>query len=299
MSEPTEHHIVSRFYLRGFCDQELPHKFWVYRRGNPYPKHGSPKKTARLLQYNAFEMEDGKLDSATVETLLNIIETPASQIWERLHDRSYSIADEERMVVAEFIALAAARVPSVREALNDILDKDIRAVMEWQAAHFDELSESERLSYGMSTREDLDEVISTGKQVRFSLDQNSHIDSMIHALPELASVIFHMKWKFLHAPEGSVFVTSDNPVVRINPNNPTDFKGQDGFELPRIQVTFPINAKLMLLLMWEGSTGHMEITEKLVNEFNQRTAAFALHEVYSPRRITWLDEYFANQVASS
>jgi hypothetical protein len=94
-----------------------------------------------------------------------------------------------------------------------------------------------------------------GQQVRdFILDRRYRIevpnvvslDMVLRAAKELWPIVFHMRWKVLSVEGDHLFLTSDNPVIYVNPHASESW-GTALMDVG-IELTFPISPQKCLLL---------------------------------------------------
>jgi hypothetical protein len=292
MTGKTRQHYIPQFYLRGFLDPTCPQGqepyLWVYKKGRVIPRKRAPKNIAVESHFYSVETESGDKDS-TVEDLLARVESQTAPLWSRLDDRRRHLSDEERVIIAEFIACMSTRVPSIRTMMDGVTDQVSRMILKITAVHYDDLSDGQRQEIGLS-RDELAQAADSEK-LHFRGSQAFHVGTMLDVVPRLVPVIHKMNWAFLHPPQNSVYITSDRPVTLVNPHIPPHMGGA-GFGVRGVEVTFPINAHLCLFLTWEGPTVHLDIDENQITQINCRTAAFALEAVYAPTRLAWLNALF-------
>jgi Protein of unknown function (DUF4238) len=91
MSEPKNHHYVSRAYLAAFTDPNTPAGqepyLWVYERGEGTPYSRSPKKTAVKRHYYRVTHDDGTTDNA-LEDYLSRVESSAIPVLRTVKGRT-------------------------------------------------------------------------------------------------------------------------------------------------------------------------------------------------------------------
>jgi hypothetical protein len=90
-----------------------------------------------------------------------------------------------------------------------------------------------------------------------------------------------MSWQFLVAPEGSKFLTSDNPVFF--------FEGI-GLNKPQSEITFPVSSDIAIAAFVRGGfkEDFVTTTTHVLAEINRRTAHSATVEVYHSRSASWV-----------
>ena len=296
VTKRTRHHFIPQFYLRGFVDPSSPKDhvpyLWVYRRGQAEPQKRAPKNVAVISHFYSVDVEGVGRDSR-VEDLLSRIESEVAPICRRLRNSEDALSEEDRAALAKFIAWMYFRVPGVRETRDNVFDDLSQLILQMTDAHYEDFPPEQREAIGLS-REELKQAIS-GEERHFQASQAVHLWHTLRHAERFVPLFLKMNWAFLHSPQGSVFVTSDCPVVPLNPQLSTRVE-RVGIATPGVEVTFPVSAHLCLLLTWEGPTAYVDIGEHKVAQINSRTAELATREVYAPARLGWLDELFARDI---
>lgn len=295
MSKKPRQHFIPVFHLRGFVDRTCPPGqepyLWVYRNGQNTPFRRAPKNVAAQLHFYSVETPHDKRDYVA-EDLLSSIESRAARIWNRLADRDLCLSSEERGDVATFVASIAVRTPQMRAAINVPIDSVARQIIQLTVAHYGELTDMQRQQIGLS-RAELEEACAPGA-FRFEASQGVQVGTMLSVIPAVGRMVYDMNWALLHSPAGHPFVTSDSPVVLVNPSLPPSWPGGAGFAQPGVEITLPVDSHLAMLLTWEGAAGHRDLRASETAEINLRTVRAASNEVYSPARLDWLDEVFVS-----
>lgn len=119
------HHYVPQGYLRGFSCPSRGRQFvWVYdKRLGRIPTCKSVKSIAWAPTYYAQERDDGSRDTDTLEKGLAVnVDTKAAELIASLNHLSPQLEfdDQQRRLLAFFIGLSFARVPSFRGGARDL-----------------------------------------------------------------------------------------------------------------------------------------------------------------------------------
>ena len=104
----------------------------------------------------------------------------------------------------------------------------------------------------------------------------SHVDWIVR-------ILWDMKWKFLVAPPGGIFITSDSPAHWEDPTPRPPIYAGHGLAMEHVEVTCPISPRLCLLAGWNYRSGLYVAQSRQVREINNRTIGWSLAEFYSPR----------------
>ena len=73
---------------------------------------------------------------------------------------------------------------------------------------------------------------------------------MIENCNIFAPIIFDMNWQFATAPSGYSFITSDNPVILIDPNREQIMPSFMGWKNTNAELIFPINPEMCMKATW-------------------------------------------------
>jgi len=121
-----DQHFLSRFYLSGFCDPDVPAGHtpfvWTQTLQQSVWRRKSPKKLATTPDLYTFSKADGTKDQS-LEELLGKIETVVAPVIKRISSGASSILETERQNLALFVALAQLRVPAMHDNIGDFIGR--------------------------------------------------------------------------------------------------------------------------------------------------------------------------------
>jgi len=103
------------------------------------------------------------------------------------------------------------------------------------------------------------------KEYRVELTNAGHSKGILK-VDRLAKKIFEIQWLFLIAPQGTSFITSDNPCFTIAPG-----KIMNGLLSPIATVIFPLRPDLCIYMrpgMKSQTEHYMQLDEKEVRDIN-------------------------------
>ena len=171
---------------------------WVYdKRTGRTPTCKSVKSIAWALDYYAQEKDDGSLDTDTLEhNLATNIDTKAAELIAGLDHLAAQLTlnEEQRGLLAFFIALSLTRVPSFRDGVRNFYS---------QIAQYTAELVGPRIWPGPGSMPKLKAEAKEWVTLKHMIDGARHI----------ASSLVAKNWQFFRAPNGATFITSDNPVV--------------------------------------------------------------------------------------
>ena len=287
----AEHHYVPKFYLKKFCDPNTPEGqepyVWVAPKSGGEWKRRAPKNTGFETDLYSVTTKDEK-KSDEIEKLLSAVESRVARLYrDRLDRFEMPTTEDERVILTEFVALFVARSPFARTTLTQMADqmggmfrKMLASRPEVLERNMREFAEKKGEELKIST-EDMVRAI-RGDTVKWNVNQEFITQLSMTQLTKFSEVIFNMNWRFLVAPYGEYFVTTDSPAYwqDLTPR-PAFFRGH-GLAMTNVEVVLPLSRKLCFLARWERSSGVMVATVGQVREIINRTIAWSIQEVFSP-----------------
>lgn len=261
------HHYLPQGYLRGFATDEN------HIRVRPLDK-ARPSFTANVRNVGArshFNTLEDALEPDGFEKDLSQLEGSAIAIMRRLVSGELPIPEEDRELLAYFVALQAVRGPETRRNLDQLRAHMVRAeigmggrnnVSKWVKRHLGvepTAEEAERI---------WDEAVQQGgPPVKFS--NHWQIEHMLGMADEILPYIQMRPWSVVHFEKRALLV-SDAPVSLVSREDEGTFMGV-GF-MTAWGITFPLSRRCGLLMsdplpMVDGRS------EDEVNEIRQAIAA--------------------------
>ena len=136
-----DHHFVPRFLLAGFTDPDTPRGqepyTWVRYPDSPSWKKRAPQNLASETDYYAFTDDTGKKNHALEKEFSRIESSMAIILREKILKET-TVSNEEKGIVASFIALTMTRVPAHQDHLGNFMSKISHATWE---LHYDAMLE--------------------------------------------------------------------------------------------------------------------------------------------------------------
>jgi hypothetical protein len=219
--EKRNQHYIPQFYLNYFTDPNVPSLHspyvWVLNKKSESIKNKAPKNIAYEKGYNDIVDEDGNI-SSIVEDDFQEIESETSKVFKKIIKLRY-ISQEERLILSKFVLSMKQRVPKFKEIFKDAVDSgDIK-----------ELS-NDRFNFE-------------------NIPSDFMMDSVVRITHLMSHLLLRMDWSLLISPEGTSFITSDNPVIIRDPQN-QNMKFWGFSSSPLVQVTFPLTRQICLFGSW-------------------------------------------------
>jgi|GEM_PF-3998647 len=296
------HHILPRFYLDGFTDKEKVigdlSLLYQYERkmGNPNPVQ--PKNAAVSKHFYSFRDRDGSIITG-FEDILAKLEDDTAPLFRKIIARKSMLNPEEAAIFALFVMCMWLRTQRLRDIWH-------RLNIDFFEQHFIELAKDKDKFH----KKCLDCEKRTGKPLgkdfeylrKFVLSRNYDLKTnptlsmqfiTLH-VPELAEILHRMQWAFLSRTSEQAFLTSDNPVVVINPLHAVNYL-HAGLAQKDVEITFPLDSTMCFFAKWNCPRGFSVGPPALIRKINRRTACNARRFVYSPFQgdfiVKWLNEY--------
>jgi len=285
-------HIVSKCYLKAWCDPNTPRNhepfIWLISRDGSKKERRAPQNCLTKTDAYTVTFGDGKID-LRVESTLSQLERQFVDVQEKL-SASQPIDAHDRAYLAAFMATMHSRTDPFAEGMKDA----------WSRLHSMVKSVEEVIKRGdVETLRSSSIMPSEGHPV--SSEQVSHLIENARplaveaTLETAAPIIWRMRFAFLRAPEGSFFVTSDNPCVWFNPQAykmPPLYRGA-GLAMKDIEVTMPITPKVLAVVTHSPTAqGYFSVNDSVVQELNRRTVGFCDEQFVSNSAETqplWFD----------
>lgn len=284
------HHFVPQFYLRGFCDPEVPEGqepwIWVADFQEQRIERRAPKNVGKAANYYAFPgIEDA--GGEPPESILSKIESVSAPAVRRIiASENGKLEGQDRADLLFFVAVFVIRVPFFRQLVERFASNVAKTLMQVSANDPEYFAHSVREALKGKQNLTPDEIEDLRQWV---LDESKYTVraaptlSMMMGFESMLDTIYpifdQMKWAIVRAGDDLRFITGDTPVTWIDPTLPPPFCY--GLQARRIEVTFPVSPKVSLLGTWEGSETSIRATDPMVPEFNARRAFFADRYVYA------------------
>jgi hypothetical protein len=202
--DKRRHHYVPVTYLNGFAD--AAGKVAAYPKDEPVRVFKSkPDRIAFENYYYSQVTPEGLADNNTLEDLFSGVETA----WPALVD---DLAAGRRLGaragdLLEFITLLRVRVPAARDAVERFEAEAVRMTLR----HLDARGDLPAWPAGLDA-----------EKVVISIDPNRSLQAMPHLLKGLANLIERLGFEVVHNATPTDFITSDNPVIHYDPEQPSD-----------------------------------------------------------------------------
>jgi hypothetical protein len=278
MSEPRKHHYLPQFYLRGFSANGRSICQIGKRGGRAYIS--SIRDTAAIRDYHELD-NPGVEDPNAVERRLAQVEAQLAEGLARAIQRGVATPQTHANLI-ELVALLRVRVPAFKESIEASLQNVVRSV----GVMLERKGELPPIPKGLEDvlrMENLSITISNWKILEFMFK--------IAADRRLFHILAAMRPTVLRAPEGTLFLTCDQPVAVFHPTASARDAYGVGLADPATEVSVPLSSRVLLLLSWPTEpAADRDATIDEVVEFNRRTVIMADSLVFAPEASHWAVE---------
>jgi hypothetical protein len=245
-------------------------------------------KPENILVENHFytiTLKNGEKSLLIEDTLANIEGAYATIFRDKL-SKDELLTINERATVSIFIAALFLRTQPHREGTKNMFQRLKNSMEEWKK-QFETLPRNRRASSVMPSSGEsisLDEVSSYLANIN-----EEHSLNVLAQLPEVAQIIFDMKWSIWKA-EGVEFITSDDPVVLLRPESIKKYGvraigSQPGLLYKDVELTLPLSKDKLLLAGWIlEEDSYVSVEAKLVERMNGRTITRSSKKVITSSR---------------
>jgi hypothetical protein len=284
-------HIVSKCYLKAWCDPSTPKGqepyIWLISRDGSEKTRRAPHKS--LTKTNAYTVtfNNGEND-LRVETTLSQLEAKFVRIRQKISGK-HGLDQQDRAYLAAFMATMHSRTDPVANGLQEAWSKIGEMVKNME----DVIRRGDAAKFPRISPPGEGSPISSADTAY--LVENVRPLAVESALETAAPIIWRMSLAFVEAPKGSFFVTSDNPCVWFDPTayRRGPFDRGVGLAMKDIEITMPISPEVVAIVTHNpDARGYMRLTDAQVQELNRRTVAFCDEKFVSQSRATlpsWFD----------
>jgi hypothetical protein len=265
-------HTVPACYLENFADNDG--FVWVLDTKDKI-FDVKPKKILFENHFYRITLKNGE-KSLLIEDILANVEDAYILIFRNKIEKNLSLTDDERARVAIFVAALYLRTSPYRERLRGAFGTLRSRVEDWKR-QFETMGGESKKAMTASPSSGKDESISIDDLDKYLGNFNEHHSvHIIKQLPEIAQIIFSMKW-CIWRDANSNFVTSDDPVVLLRPESikkygPNVIGSRPGLLYKDTELTLPLSKDRLLLTGWNlNENSYMDVPDDIVQKINHRT----------------------------
>ena len=269
MNKPKRHHYLPKFYLEGFCNEEGG--LYIFDRKIKEIRCQKPLNTALQKDYYTFIDKDGE-KNLKIEEMLSQIEGDTKPIIEKLNNKE-KINNKEKEILSLFIGFLSTRTPSFQDMVDSSMKQLNEIIIDRTFPDKEKtIHQLEKIKTQKNENWDSEKLAEfiVSKRWNLEIKREASLDMMIKQAPKTAELFYDMNWIFIHAPAGSSFMTSDNPIILYEPNywgkkSPYGY----GIGTPGVGKLIPLSDKVALLLGDIGNvTLYVEKPSKVIRALN-------------------------------
>jgi hypothetical protein len=223
MPVPKRQHVIPRLHLQHFAGAEPKGHVWTYDAKTGKVYSATPENTAIGKHFYSVQSVNGATDTRLEDHLAGV-ESKAALIYEALLQGKLPTDPQQQSDFSTFLALMFVRTPAMRRMFGEIVGRGAQ-IMNYAYAS------NEKAFDGLIKRMEKEGVLDLNEERKKKLrkdmiDPSGYIVEIPkeHTLPalgaadKLAPILFRMKWSIV-LPGHGFFITSDNPLGRVNNYN--------------------------------------------------------------------------------
>jgi hypothetical protein len=263
MSEPRGHHLVARFYQRGFAKRSG--KAWqvnVLNRRTGEATLRNVENSFKRRDWNTVKTEDGELDFVVEKIFADHIDGPAAPSITALRDRRSPLDPQPDAALARFMAAQLTRGRMVRENLAGFVEQTSRQALRLVAQHYTDAHWQHAVG-GVPSPATVAALLDNENHVNLRPTTALLLDALLSPIDEMAELLSRRIWTLVEFDDSCLF-TGEHPVVHV-----TGASGGYGVATAE-QFHFPLSPSRTLLLShpWSGwlegrARGSMALAERL------------------------------------
>ena len=209
MSRAIRHHIVPRFFLRRFADDQRMLLVRNLKEGREF--EASPKRVAYELDYYTVDTAAGPSDA--IEQALSKGESLAAQALREIDAGAFPPSEQARGAISSFMAMQFVRGQDFRDMGDRAATGAMRMMGQVAASQPDYVRRVLPKALGREVTDDEVQGVIAGLEkadVTVKVAREQHIETMLHVANEAFPFFVKRKWFLV---EGKDFPTTDMPVV--------------------------------------------------------------------------------------
>jgi hypothetical protein len=256
---------------------------WVYEKGKQI-RRSRPELEACEKDFYSFE--DNGSRNVEVEEWFSRLEDKIAPIISDLAVARREPTPDEEAWLALFMGTMYTRTPLGRR-LSDEKFGPATAQMLKEAAGDPEKFREAYLSVDTGfpdeeTAEQVRQDILSGRGEALGSRDDFKLASIIEVGKTVADVLLTMGWRFVYAPDGQRFITSDNPFVsEVSEPGSNRIHFRVGANIPNAGVWFPLTQNLSLMMQKSLTPGVTTVSSSLAREMNKRVMICAERRIYA------------------
>lgn len=288
------HHYISKFYLEGFTARGSKDDYlWVMDKEQKKQWKAKPENAAH--QRDFYRVKIPGVEPDAVEKAFGKFENQAASIVERIIEKGALPKGEDFIILINFVALMAVRIPRYRRVFDGPLEEMNKFILKLITANperWETIKERmKRDGYEIDEKVSYEVMKCFVKRDKYSIkvSREWHIQNLLQSIDILIPLLLGRKWSLLIVKdEKDEFICSDSPVALVWTKPMPPFWGP-GFGMKNTELTMPLNRHIGLLASFEVEPQTLLAPKRAVAKLNSRTAMQAQRFIYSNKQIfIWL-----------
>lgn len=214
-----------------------------------------------LNEFYTLESEDGTKSDA-FELVLAGVEGKSASVFDAIEAGEWPLDDEHRGVMANFVALQMARLPSMRNVMDESMTQINQMMAQMTLASPEAFEKTLEAVSGQSATE-ADRAALRGALGEESwetmLTGAGFMDMMLEGIDEVLQPIYDMRWTLVTAERGE-FITSDQPVFHWR--HPTWPENRPWGLFTSERTHLPINRHQIMTMKFEFDDQNKLVTRR-------------------------------------
>ena len=269
-------HFIPASYLKLWVDPEFSTRksgfIWLYARDGSFVRKISPQNVFKERDFYTIVDKKGKRD-LYLEEKLSVIEGLYASLQKNKLCRMQSLDENEKQIIVVFVATLLARTAKKRQMARDnwgkLIENDDKWV-EWQKT----MSPKELKQKAKDDKRILDSLKKIGAP-SISLEEAKKIYE--HPIQEMMGIeveitsklLSNMNFTFFYTKHPRGFITSDSPVLLIDPELGKNGFSSLAFNSPTIEILCPLSPQLSIVFSHYGPNGYFQIEGLKMEEVNR------------------------------
>lgn len=281
----AQHHFIPQMYLRGFASDDDPERIFFYDRR--IADHGVTKRRIEDVcsQNNLYtlELKDGTKSDGLEQSFATVTEPIFKELIGKLTSRN-ALTAKEKSEFAACLATQMIRTPASREIYDTlstaIMDAESKKLWtrllndDERKRAFEEFARETGRDASTITKEDIQGIIDGTKfKTSWKVYKESWLKDNIERMPDIFRALERMHWQVYFAPQGTSFITSDNPMGILVKNPDGYYVGTGILSIGAVRL-FPLSKQACLSIMDDEPAGFsfVRADKERVKQINGVTA---------------------------
>ena len=262
-------HVIPRHYLQQF--QGPDERIWVYRKG-ARPRQGTPLREGAERGYFAYTTKSGVVDES-LEGHLASLEGEAVEPLRLISNQCYWLSLGDKKKLATYIGLMFSRAGARRTGTGKMWD-EVRSAYEEASKDptwaLKQISRYEQLTGKSISQQDFSAAVARVLQRTGTPEErkNMFLLNLFRLADKISEDLIAKPWQIWDATSPSEFITTDNPVVTVQPDGRAAFSIGSGFANEGVVAMFPINPTCCLII-GNGGAHRRRVTAQAVQDVNK------------------------------